>query len=410
MKLLFEGPVLSYSGYGVHCRQIFSWLYDNLESFDCIINEWGQSNWIVSEDIENEILKKLKSEKVNIVNQHTAQKNEYDYYIRLSTPVEFVKKAKYNIGITAGLETDICGKKIIDYCNVMDYIIVPSSFAKDTLINTAKKNGIELIPNIDVIHEYFPENWSKEVKNDFKLDIDIELNKVKTDFNFLLIGQIAVLTQYERKNILNSILTWVKAFKDNEKVGLIVKTNLSNHSKENNSRLLGELGNIFKDIPLSAKKRIHLINGRLDEHEMYKLYTHKKVSCLFNLAYAEGFCLPALEAASVGLPVIISSWSGHCDFMDLTGKRIKFNHKIDYVQKDWLKCWGGNFVDMFIEESRWAYPDYDDVVKKFQKFYEQNSMPRQWALELKDKIHEKFSKQNIEKDYNEKLKFLLMKE
>ena len=96
--------------------------------------------------------------------------------------------------------------------------------------------------------------------------------------------------------------------------------------------------------------------------------------------------------------------------MDLTGKRIKFNHKIDYVQKDWLKCWGGNFVDMFVEESRWAYPDYDDIIKKFQKFYEQNLMPRQWALELKDKIHEKFSKQNIEKDYNEKLKFLLMKE
>ena len=405
-KILFEAPILTYSGYGVHCRQIFNWLYDNVDSFDCVLNEWGSSNWIVSEDIEDGILKKLKSEKVKIVNANNHQLEYYDYYIKVSTPVEFSKKAKYNIGITAGIEVDICGSKIIDSCNLMDLIIVPSSFAKQTLINTSKKRDIELKPNVEIIHEYFPSNW-KNYNNEFKFNIDEELNKIKTDFNFLLVGQIAILTQYERKNMLNSILTWIKAFKDNEKVGLIIKTNLSNFSKDNTSRLLGDLNNIFKDIPLSVKKRIHLINGRLDESEMYKLYTHTKVSCLYNLAYAEGFCLPALEAASVGLPVIISSWSGQCDFMDLTEKRIRFNHKIDNIQNEFLSAWGGMYLDMFVKDSKWAYPEYDDVIKKMQKFYDQPTLPRQWALDLKEKVNEKFSKEKIEKDYKRILGFII---
>ena len=159
-KILFEGPILSYSGYGVHCRQIFNWLYDNVDSFDCILNEWGSSNWILSDDIENEILKKLKSEKVKVVSQNNHQLEYYDYYIRVSTPVEFSKKAKYNIGITAGIEVDICGSKIIDSCNLMDLIIVPSTFAKQTLINTSKKRNIELKPNVEIIHEYFSNNSS----------------------------------------------------------------------------------------------------------------------------------------------------------------------------------------------------------------------------------------------------------
>ena len=283
---------------------------------------------------------------------------------------------------------------------------MPSAFAKQTLINTSKKRDIELKPNIEIIHEYFPSNW-KKYNNEFKFNIDEELNKIKTDFNFLLVGQIAILTQYERKNMLNSILTWIKAFKDNEKVGLIIKTNLSNFSKDNTSRLLGDLNNIFKDIPLSVKKRIHLINGRLDESEMYKLYTHTKVSCLYNLAYAEGFCLPALEAASVGLPVIISSWSGQCDFMDLTEKRIRFNHKIDNIQNEFLSAWGGMYLDMFVKDSKWAYPEYDDVIKKMQKFYDQPTLPRQWAMDLKEKVNEKFSKEKIEKDYKRILGFII---
>ncbi len=397
-NILFEGPVLTYSGYGVHCRQIFSWLYDNIEKFDCNLKEWGSSSWIVSQDLENEVLKKVQnSEKVFLVNDDNQK--SYDFYIKVSTPVEFSKKAKFNIGITAGIEVDICGRKIVDHCNLMDVVIVPSSFAKNTIINTAKEEKIDLLCKIYVIHEYFPHIFNEE-KN---LKIDEKLNQIKTDFNFLLVGQISVLSNYERKNMLNSIAVWAKTFKDNKNVGLIIKTSNSNYSNSSSSRLLGELNSIFKDIPIEVRKRIHLINGRLDEKEMMSLYTHSKVSCLFNLAYSEGFCLPALEAASVGLPVIISSWSGHCDFMDLVEKRIRFNHKIDYVQKEWLACWGGSFKDMFVEKSRWAYPDYDDVSKKMLKFYEQPSMPRQWALDLKEKIHQKFSKQKIEKDYNEVL-------
>ena len=93
--------------------------------------------------------------------------------------------------------------------------------------------------------------------------------------------------------------------------------------------------------------------------------------------------------------------------MDLYEKRIRFNHKIDKVQKEWLECWGGNFKDMFVEHSKWAHPDYEDVSKKLLKFYEQPSMPKEWAKELQKRIIEKFSKQKINNDYNQVLGKLL---
>jgi glycosyltransferase involved in cell wall biosynthesis len=409
-NILFEGPVLSYSGYGTHCRQIFSWLYESTDLFYCNITDWGTSNWIVSENYENQILKKVNnSQKVKIVDGQSIEK-DFDFYIKVATPVEFSKKAKYNIGITAGIEADICGRKIVDYCNLMDMIIVPSEFAKKTILDTAKKENIDINFSLHVIHEYFPETFiqnNDEYKSEYASNILNDLNLIKTNFNFLLIGQMGILTSFERKNILNSIAVWAKTFEKHKNVGLIIKTHLNNFSSGNTSRLLGELNAVFKDIPIEVKKRIHLINGRLDETEIKELYRHPKVSCLYNLAYAEGFCLPALEAASLGLPVIISSWSGHCDFMDLYEKRIRFNHKIDKVQKEWLECWGGNFKDMFVEHSKWAHPDYEDVSKKLLKFYEQPSMPKEWAKELQKRIIEKFSKQKINNDYNQVLGKLL---
>ena len=50
---------------------------------------------------------------------------------------EFKKLGKYNIGITAGVETTLAPKDFIDGCNRMDLVLVPSNFTKEVLQKTS---------------------------------------------------------------------------------------------------------------------------------------------------------------------------------------------------------------------------------------------------------------------------------
>ena len=59
-----------------------------------------------------------------------------DVHINIVIPNEFQPVAKYNIGITAGIETTACPPEWVEGMNRMDLNIVPSKFTKETLIWT----------------------------------------------------------------------------------------------------------------------------------------------------------------------------------------------------------------------------------------------------------------------------------
>ena len=59
-----------------------------------------------------------------------------DIYIQVTVPNEFKRFGKFNIGITAGIETTVAPKDWIDGCNQMDLIIATSNFSKDVLLST----------------------------------------------------------------------------------------------------------------------------------------------------------------------------------------------------------------------------------------------------------------------------------
>ena len=54
-----------------------------------------------------------------------------DVFVQLSVPNEFTPHGKFNIGITAGIETTICAAQWIEGLNRMDMNIVPSQHAKN---------------------------------------------------------------------------------------------------------------------------------------------------------------------------------------------------------------------------------------------------------------------------------------
>ena len=62
-----------------------------------------------------------------------------DIWIQITIPNEFQPVGKFNIGVTAVTEGDICSKEWIDSINKMQVIIVPSEFTKSVLTKTAEK-------------------------------------------------------------------------------------------------------------------------------------------------------------------------------------------------------------------------------------------------------------------------------
>jgi len=132
---------------------------------------------------------------------------------------------------------------------------------------------------------------------------------------------------------------------------------------------------------------------------MNGLYNHPKVKAMVSFTHGEGFGRPLLEFYITGKPVIVSSWSGHMDFMKeygiLLGGEIKQIHKSSVIK------------DMLIPESSWFYVNYDDatqilkdVHKNYKKYIPKTRKQTQyvkdnWTLEKMTEVFEKLLNENL---------------
>ena len=128
--LVFQAPIATRSGYGDHSRDLLKSLYE-IDKFDIKIvpTRWGNTP-------QNQITGDTEFGRTVLRNIITGLDRKPDVFIQVSVANEFKPIADYNIGITAGVETTAAPKDFIEGCNRMDLIIVPSTFARDTLMKT----------------------------------------------------------------------------------------------------------------------------------------------------------------------------------------------------------------------------------------------------------------------------------
>ena len=314
--LVFQAPVATRSGYGDHSRDILKSLFE-LDRYDIKIvpTRWGntpQDQLDPSSEFGQNIIQ-------NIVTQLDRQP---DVFIQISVANEFRRVGKYNIGITAGVETTIAPQEFIQGGNQMDLIITPSEFTKEVLVktsydqvdkNTKQKVGeLKLEKPVEVLFE----GVNTEVFNG-KSSKSI-LDSVDTDFNFLFVGHwLGGDLGQDRKDVGMMIKTFCTVFKDlpkKQQPGLILKTSQAGFSvmeREGISKKIQEVTNQFGD----SCPPIHLVFGDLSESELNSLYNDKKVKAMLMFTKGEGYGRPLAEFASTGKPIIVSKWSGHTDFL-----------------------------------------------------------------------------------------------
>jgi len=382
-SVLLRAPVLTMSGYGVHARQIAKWLFSLEEEYNLDIAveplNWGNTGWLTDVEAEDGLVGRVIQAANNL-------KPFYDVTIQLQLPNEWNPMlGAFNIGLTAGVETDRCNPVWIDAINQMNLVIVPSQFTKKTLENSGT-----LTTEIAVI----PESFIDEVKNQNECSLDLNL---PTKFNFLVFGQITGTNpENDRKNLMYTMKWLAEAFADQPNVGVIVKSNLMRNTKIDKAACTNMFKTIVGEVTKGPGPKFYLLHGNMKDKEVVGLYKHPSVKALVTLTHGEGFGLPILEAAACGLPVIAPEWSGHMDFMK-HGKFIKVEHKVAPVHE--------SRVDnaIFVPGAQWAYPQEEDAKKKLLRFFEKPDMPKQWALELKNKLLNLYSFEAVADRYTKLL-------
>ena len=130
--LLFTGPPATRSGYGAHARDLLHSLIE-MDRFDIKINSMRWGNTPMNALNDQNPKDKLIIDRIITGNQLPRQP---EIHIQLSVPNEFTPLAKYNIGITAGIECTLPRAEWIDGLNRMDMNIVPSQHAKNVFLST----------------------------------------------------------------------------------------------------------------------------------------------------------------------------------------------------------------------------------------------------------------------------------
>ena len=116
--MLICAPVSSRSGYGDHARDLVTSFIQH-EKYDIKIWDvpWGETPRNAL-DKNNENHKKM----LNCILETPEIDRQPDVYVDIRIPNEFQQYGKFNIGITAGIETTIVSQAWIEGCNKMDLI------------------------------------------------------------------------------------------------------------------------------------------------------------------------------------------------------------------------------------------------------------------------------------------------
>ena len=361
IKIVVSCPIDTYSGYGARARDIVKALIStNKYDVKVISQRWGNTPFSYLADHNEDELESLIIPEI---------KTQPDVWIQITVPNEFQKIGKYNIGITAGIETTLCAKEWIDGLNRMDLVLTSSEHSKKVLGNTKwdvrdKDNKIvqsivSQVPMEVLFEGIDTKKYYAEPSNKF------DLSEIKESFCFLFVGHwLQGDINEDRKNVGYLIKSFLEYFKNKPKQpALILKTSAVGSSILDRERMFDKIDNIRKTVK-GKLPNVYLIHGDVTDEEINNLYNNPKVKCMVSWTRGEGFGRPLLEFSLVKKPILTTGWSGHIDFLNseqclMVGGELTKVHQ-SAVQKG-----------VILPESQWFKPDDNQVANAYKMIFKQ---------------------------------------
>lgn len=311
-------PINTYSGYGSRSRDVVKALIE-LDKYDVKIlpQRWGNTPQNFIQD----------NPEWDFLNKHMLQTPQLpaqpEIWCQITVPNEFQKVGKYNIGITAGIESTIAPADWVEGCGRMDLVLGSSKHTIDILKNSKfqkqDQNTQQVIGTIewngesDILFEGANTEVYKPIKSTF------DLSQVKEQFAYLFVGHWIGNTPIgeDRKNISFLIKAFYETFKNKTNApALILKTSTVGSSYMDRNDILKRIQAIKATVKATKLPNIYLLHGEFSDAEMNEIYNHSKVKAMVNLTKGEGFGRPLLEFSLTNKPIITTNWSGHTDYLN----------------------------------------------------------------------------------------------
>jgi glycosyltransferase involved in cell wall biosynthesis len=317
---IISAPVDTYSGYGARSRDLVKAIIET-DKYDVKIapQMWGNTPWGFTDD--NPEWSFLKSYFLN----SPQLPKQPEIWMQITVPNEFQRIGKFNIGVTAGIETTLSPGDWIEGINRMDLTLTSSEHSKSTFVNTVLSKvdqrtnqpvaEIKVEKPLEVLFEGVDTDVYKTIdKSEIK---NINLDDIKEQFCYLFVGHwMQGDIGEDRKNVGLLIKAFYELFKNKkQRPALILKTSQMGSSYMDRDEILKKINFIKSTVNSVDLPNIYLLHGEFSDSEMNELYNHSKVKAMVNLTKGEGFGRPLLEFSLTKKPIITTAWSGHIDFL-----------------------------------------------------------------------------------------------
>jgi glycosyltransferase involved in cell wall biosynthesis len=325
MKPLFviSCPIDTFSGYGARSRDIaLSIINTNKYDLRILPQRWGNTpyGFLDSSNPEHAKISACVLPNNNLEKQP-------DIWMQITVPNEFQAVGKFNIGVTAGIETTICDVSWLEGMNRMSLNLVSSEHAKKVFLESKyeKRNSqnnqiesiVELTAPIEVLFEGVNTDVYKKIDEFQNKDLHDFVNDIPEAYAFLFVGHwLQGDMNEDRKNITGLIRIFLETFKNKaSQPALILKTQSATPSIMDREEMLDKIRAIQAAIP-GKLPSIYLLHGEFTDDDMNELYNNPKVKTLVSFTKGEGYGRPLLEFTTSQKPVLTTGWSGHVDFLN----------------------------------------------------------------------------------------------
>ena len=411
MKPLFviSCPIDTFSGYGARSRDVvLSIINTNKYDVRVLPQRWGNTPFGFLQP-GNPNHDKIAA----CVMPNNQLDKQPDIWMQITVPNEFQAVGKFNIGMTAGIETTVCDASWIEGVNRMNLTLVSSEHAKKVFQESKfeKRNQqtqqvegiVELTAPVEVLFEGVNLDIYKKIEEFQNKELYDFINDIPEEYAFLFLGHwLQGDMNEDRKNVSGLIRIFFETFKNKPKQpALILKIQSATPSSMDREEMLDKIraiqGSVKGKLP-----SVYLLHGEFNDDEINELYNHPKVKTHVSFTKGEGYGRPLLEATLSQKPVLASAWSAHLDFLNpdftpLVGGKLTQIHPSAVVQNMILadSMWftvGEKEASEALEEMYKNYKKYIDGAKR-QAYRSRTEFSLDKMAEKLDAILEKIPKQ-----------------
>jgi glycosyltransferase involved in cell wall biosynthesis len=194
----------------------------------------------------------------------------------------------------------------------------------------------------------------------------------------------AIGTWQERKNLDGTIEAFLRAFPRTDDAFLILKTSFAFvDERMARAQIAAAIARANVPNPAEAEKRIRIFPYQWPDDCISSLL--HRADCYVSLHRGEGWCYPLFDAASIGVPVVATAYSGPMDYLDSEHHRLVGYTKTAANQRKHTIRFA------FDSSMSWADPDLEHAAQQLRAVYNDRAGARRLAVAAAGQIRKNYS-------------------